>query len=115
MQTRSIDRQPDGTPLARAAAGEQTFSFENVIGTLVGFWSPRYASTLTVPGYHLHFLSNDRRMGGHVLDCRGDGLVAQVQHEADLRVSLPESPGFLRADLTRDGRAEFAQAERAQD
>ncbi len=38
-------------------------------GTMVGFWFPRYASGINVPGYHFHFISEDRKKGGHVLDC----------------------------------------------
>ena len=39
-------------------------------GTLVGVRSPAWAAELNVPGYHWHFLSDDRTLGGHVLDCR---------------------------------------------
>ena len=30
-----------------------------------------YAKTLNMPGYHLHFGSDDRQSGGHLLQCRG--------------------------------------------
>jgi alpha-acetolactate decarboxylase len=39
--------------------------------TLVGFWTPEYAKTFNVPGYHLHFLSADHQSGGHLLQCAG--------------------------------------------
>ena len=32
--------------------------------------SPAWVGGLNVPGYHRHFLSDDRTVGGHVLDCR---------------------------------------------
>ena len=67
-----------------------------------GFWSPGYLQSILVPGYHLHFLSGDRRSGGHLLGCAGRGLRARLRREADFRVSLPESASFLRADLSRD-------------
>src|SRR5262249_7834217 len=41
-----------------------------VSGTLVGVRSPAWALGLNVPGYHWHFLSDDRTVGGHVLDCQ---------------------------------------------
>lgn len=115
IRTRSLGRQRDGVRLAEAAVGEHEFERHDVDGTLVGFWSPAYASRLTVPGYHLHFLSRDRTVGGHVLECRGRELRAQVQHEADLRLALPESPAFLRADLSRDPGTDLATAERSGD
>ena len=71
VRTRAVTRQREGVRLAEAAAAEHEFELHDVEGTLVGFWSPAYASRLTVPGYHLHFLTGDRTAGGHVLDCRG--------------------------------------------
>jgi acetolactate decarboxylase len=111
VRARAVARPRDGR-LMQAAAAEREFEWQDVDGTLVGFWSPAYAARLTVPGYHLHFLARDRAAGGHVLDCRGHGLRAEMQHEADLRLALPESPDFLRADLTRDPTTELNRAER---
>ena len=48
-------------PLVQAAAVQPEFEFHDVSGTLVGFWTPEYAKTLNVPGYHLHFVSTDRK------------------------------------------------------
>lgn len=95
-----------------AAAGQQReFHLNQVRGTLVGFWSPGYLQTILVPGYHLHFLSDDRQSGGHLLGCAGRNLRAQVRREADFRVSLPESSSFLQADLTRDPTEDLKHAE----
>ena len=42
------------------------FDLGAATGTVVGFWSPLYVGHgLTVPGFHLHFLTGARRMGGH--------------------------------------------------
>ena len=38
-------------------------------GTVVGFRFPDYAEGLEVSGYHLHFISEDRSRGGHLLEC----------------------------------------------
>ena len=101
-----------GTPLVEAAAHQSEFRWNNATGTLIGFWSPGYLQTILVAGYHLHFLSADRRSGGHLLACAGRGLRARVARVADFRVSLPESPSFLRADLTRNPAADLDQAEK---
>jgi len=112
VHTRSVKPTPEGVPLVQAASRQQEFHVGIVRGTLVGFWSPGYLQTILVPGYHLHFLSDDRTSGGHLLGCAGLRLVARVRREADFRVSLPESPSFLRADLTRDPTADLDQAEK---
>jgi acetolactate decarboxylase len=111
LRTRAMCRTEDGVPLVEAAAHQPEFSLTHVQGTLVGFWSPEYAKTLSVPGYHLHVLTGDRRAGGHVLECRGRPLRIQIQRELDLRVSLPHSAEFLKADLTRDPTADLDKAE----
>jgi acetolactate decarboxylase len=110
--TRSVRQTPEGVPLVAAASRQQEFHLQGVRGTLVGFWSPGYLQTILVPGYHLHFLSDDRRSGGHLLGCAGRGLRARVRREADFRVSLPESASFLHADLTRNPAEDLDRAEK---
>jgi acetolactate decarboxylase len=98
--------------LVAAAAQQREFHQHDVSGTLIGFWSPGYLQTILVPGYHLHFLSQDRQSGGHLLACAGHGLRAEVRRVADFRVSLPESASFLRADLTRNPAQDLDRAEK---
>jgi len=113
MHTRAMCKSEEGTPLAVAAAHQPEFRTNGVSGTLVGFWSPLYVKTLEVPGYHLHFISDDRRRGGHLLECSGRNLRIAIQTVRDLRVALPENQDFLRADLTRDPSDALDQAEHA--
>ena len=79
---------------------------------LVGFWTPQYARTVNVAGYHLHFLSDDRQSGGHLLECRARELEVAIEHAADFRMAIPETAGFLRADLSGDPGADLEKAER---
>jgi acetolactate decarboxylase len=102
----------DGVPLVQAAAVQPEFEFNNISGTLVGFWTPEYAKSLNVPGYHLHFISGDRTRGGHLLQCRGKNLRLQIQREGDYHIVLPETEDFLKANLRRDPTAALAKAER---
>jgi acetolactate decarboxylase len=68
---RSVHRQePPYRPLGDAVKGQSVWTHREVSGTLVGFRSPAWVGGLNVPGYHWHFLSDDRTVGGHVLDCR---------------------------------------------
>ncbi|MFH0342848.1 MAG: acetolactate decarboxylase [Chromatiales bacterium] len=111
VHTRAMCRTAEGVPLVQAAAVQPEFEFHDVSGTLVGFWTPEYAKTLNVPGYHLHFVSTDRKSGGHLLQCRGVRLRLQIQREGDYRIALPETEDFLKADLRRDPTADLAKAE----
>jgi acetolactate decarboxylase len=52
------------------AAAQDTFTITQVKGTMVGYREPRYADSLSVANYHLHFVSSslaDGQRGGHVL------------------------------------------------
>ena len=111
IHARAMRRTKEGIPLVQAAAVQPEFEFHNISGTLVGFWTPEYAKSLNVPGYHLHFVSADRTQGGHVLQCRGENLRLQIQREGDYHIVLPETEDFLKANLRRDPTAALARAE----
>ena len=81
VKTRAMCKTAEGVPLVVAAAHQPEFECENLAGTLVGFWTPEYAKTVNIPGYHLHFLSQDHQHGGHLLQCRGRQLRLQSQRE----------------------------------
>ncbi|QEH39129.1 Alpha-acetolactate decarboxylase [Aquisphaera giovannonii] len=113
VRTRAVPRTADGVPLVQAAASQPEFHLADVRGTIVGFWSPAYFKTLTVPGYHLHFLNEDRNAGGHLLDCAGRELVARIERESNLRLTLPHTGAFLDADFARDSSDDLRRAETA--
>ena len=100
-----------GTDLVTATQQQAMFHLEHCEGDLIGFWSPHYAKTLNVPGYHLHFLSKDRRHAGHVLELKAESLHLELSEENHLHVALPESKAFLQADLSADPAAALAKAE----
>jgi len=101
-----------GTDLVAATSHQGDFKFTNMSGTLLGFWSPTYAKSFNISGYHLHILSSDRQHGGHVLDIKAKNLKLQVMDADNLVIALPETPGFLKADLSGDPTEAFNKAER---
>lgn len=111
IHARAMRRTTEGVPLVQAAAVQPEFEFHDISGTLVGFWTPEYAKTLNVPGYHLHFISSDRTRGGHLLQCKGKNLHLQIQREGDYHIALPETEDFLKANLRRDPTAALTKAE----
>ena len=102
-----------GTDLVTATSHQAEFSLENCEGTLMGFWSPAYARTFNIPGYHLHLLSADHRHGGHVLGIQASNLSVKIMNVQEVVMALPESPAFLKADLSGDPTAALGQAEGA--
>ncbi len=103
-----------GVDLVRATSGQACFELEQISGTLVGFWTPTYARTINVPGYHLHLISDDHQQAGHVLELRASRLQVELHCETQLHLVLPETPDFLNADLSGDPAAALAKAEHNQ-
>ncbi len=112
VKTRVMKAVPHGTGLKAASSGQEEFNFEDQEGTLVGLWSPGFAGSFSVPGYHFHFLSADRKRGGHVLECRAVDVTIGGCAMHEMHVSLPETVEFLRADLSRDPNNDLMSAER---
>jgi acetolactate decarboxylase len=111
MHARAVHPVPKGSRLLDAAKAQLEFHFDNVEGTLVCLWSPRYSSSFSVPGYHFHFISKDCTKGGHVLDCSAQQLRASVQIVSEYDVQLPLTGSFLTTDLDRDPASDLAKAE----
>jgi acetolactate decarboxylase len=112
VKTRVMKPVPKGIGLKAAASGQEEFRFEKLEGTLVGLWSPGFAGSFSVPGYHFHFLSTDRTRGGHVLECKTLDVSVRGCAINEMHVSLPETEEFLNADLTRNPQDDLVSAER---
>jgi acetolactate decarboxylase len=113
MRTRAVNPPEPGTRLVDAAKAQSEFTFSDIDGTLVGLWSPGFSSAFSVAGYHFHFLSADRKHGGHLLDIEADALQIKVEALTDFHLALPESEAFLKADLSKNSAEELAYAEQA--
>jgi acetolactate decarboxylase len=67
-----------------------------------------------IAGWHRHFLTDDRKGGGHhLLGCSGAGLEAKMEDLDNLRLAIPETTQFLHADLAQDPSQALDKAERA--
>ena len=66
--------------LTTALKNQTIFNFNNITGTIVGFWCPPYASDVNLNDYHFHFISEDKNSGGHVLDCQLNGAIIEIDY-----------------------------------
>lgn len=112
VRTRSVSRQDHFRPLAEATRDQAVFDIKGVSGTMAGFYTPDFMSSLNVPGVHLHFMSEDRTFGGHLLECRAVRLRIGVQILRRLKVDLPASLEYMTADFKRDTARDLDLAER---
>ncbi|MCX5682506.1 MAG: acetolactate decarboxylase [Planctomycetota bacterium] len=113
VKTRSVPRQAKPYPrLVDVAARQPTFEFRNVRGVMVGFRLPDYASGINVPGWHMHFLSEDRTGGGHVLEAEIEKVLVEMDDTPALWVSLPQGTEFGKTDLAKDKAEEVRRIEK---
>jgi acetolactate decarboxylase len=112
VRARSVPAQrPPYRPLTEVVAEQHVFELAEVEGTMVGFRFPAYAEGIEVAGYHLHFISADRRRGGHVLDSRAGDLRARLDPSDDLHVELPPRIDLGDPDLAAATHAAITRAE----
>jgi acetolactate decarboxylase len=112
VRTRSVPKQENYRPLVQVAQEQPEFHFRDIEGTLVGFFTPAFMASLNVPGLHLHFLSQDREKGGHVLTCDSKNVRAEMQFLYALELSLPLSADFLTWEFNRDIQRDLDKAEK---
>ena len=111
VRTRSVPRQDAYRPLVEVAREQPEFEVTDIEGSMVGFWPLGFMQSVAVPGYHLHFLTADKRHGGHLLECRPRQIRISLQHIARLELGLPLTLDYLTADLDRDTSADLKEAE----
>ena len=101
LKVRSVPKQtPPYRPLNDVVNQQQiVFELQNVQGTLVGFRLPQYLQSVNEAGYHLHFITNDRLAGGHLLDGAFLNPVVDVETLRDWQITLPNNTGFEQASL----------------
>lgn len=112
VRTRAVPKSENYRPLVEATKDQPVFDFRDVTGSLAGFYTPRFMESLNAPGYHLHFLTQDRRRGGHLMDCTLKKARIGIQHVPQLEVGLPVTLDYLTTDLTRDIGKDLDKAEK---
>lgn len=107
MQTRSIPKQSNHSPLVEIAAQQVTSEFNDINGVLVGFYTPDFMASLNVAGLHLHFLAEDTKHGGHMLRCIPEEVSVEVQLIHKLELALPMTKDYMEWDFHRDINADL--------
>lgn len=112
VKARSVPPQDNYRPLVEVAREQPEFEYENIRGTMVGFYTPQFLGGVSVPGTHLHFLSHDKTCGGHLLACDPGAIVVGIQHIPQLIMGLPMTVDFLTMGFERDTAKDLEEAER---
>lgn len=87
-------------PMLEVVKKQPTFTLDSVTGTMIGFRTPGYMQGINVAGYHLHFLTEDQKKGGHVTEYRLVRGLLEVATMSDLEIKLPRTEQFAQANLS---------------
>ncbi len=113
MKVRSVPGQEKPyPPLAEVVKHQAVFEYTNVTGTVLGFRCPAFVKGINVPSYHLHFISKDRKLGGHVLDFTMDSAELSLDSCNRFTLILPDAEHFGSLDLTQDRSKELEKVEK---
>ncbi len=112
IKTRSVPRQDCYRPIVEVTRNQPTFNYKDIEGTIAGFFTPSFMASLNVPGLHLHFLSSDLKVGGHLLECIPSTARIGIQFIDRLELSLPMTLDYLTQDFARDARNDLEKAEK---
>ncbi|CAM2891047.1 acetolactate decarboxylase [Dellaglioa algida] len=101
MNTRSVAKQSKPYPTLTAVTAEQSeFSAEHIDGTIVGYFTPKLFQGIGAAGFHLHFLSDEMDMGGHILDYHLENGMVSLQPFSSLEQHFPiENDAFLKSNV----------------
>jgi len=107
VKTRSVPRQTRPYPrLVDVTARQAVFEFRDVRGTIVGFRFPDYIKGVNLPGWHLHFVTEDETGGGHVLDVQVGKVRVELDETPVLQIVLPQTNEYRLVNLARDTEAD---------
>jgi acetolactate decarboxylase len=113
IKTRSIPRQEKPyPPLVKVTEKQTTFEFNDIEGTMVGFKSPSYVTGINVAGYHLHFITKDRKAGGHLLECITQSGTIEIDNTLEVLLVLPDNEEFYTMDLEKNKQQELGKVEK---
>ncbi|MDH7509932.1 MAG: acetolactate decarboxylase [Methanolinea sp.] len=111
VRARSVPRQEEPYPrLVDAVRNQSVFVFEGTRGTIAGFWFPAAFDGLNVPGFHLHYITDDRKAGGHVLDFSLENATVEIDVTPRFLVALTPVGGNA-AGLPGPNSTELASVE----
>lgn len=95
LTLRSVPEQsPPFQPLTEVVKHQVVWEHKNVPGTMVGFRCPAWMGTINVAGYHWHFISDDRKIGGHVFGCEFQDARLAFDECSSVVIRLPKSTAF---------------------
>ncbi|MBR1751159.1 MAG: acetolactate decarboxylase [Ruminococcus sp.] len=93
---------------------QRDFYFDGIDGTLVCVYYPDYMDGINASGWHLHFISEDKKSGGHVFDISMKHGTALFDKITNIEIALPHEPAFDTYSLKNASKDEIKSVEQGQ-
>ncbi|MFT3904124.1 MAG: acetolactate decarboxylase [Niabella sp.] len=93
---------------------QQFFDNQNTAGTLVGYHFPEYLNGIQISGFHLHFLSTDKKQGGHVLDFKGQNMKIEIAELKSFELEVPKTNDFQNFKFRKKHNEDLERVEQGQ-
>ena len=90
---------------------QKDFFFNDINGTLVCVYYPDYMDGINAPGWHLHFISECRKFGGHVFEMSMKNGTALFDKITSIEIRLPDEPAFDTYSLKNASKDEIKSVE----
>lgn len=89
-------------PLFKVAKDQREFEYHDIEGYVVGVYCPNYVEGMNLPGWHIHFISEDLTKGGHILKLSGEKVSYKLNKLTGWDLVLPETKEFSTFNLKED-------------
>ena len=112
VHTRSVPAQQKPYPaLVEVTKNQPEFDITETTGKLTGFYCPEFVKGINIPGYHLHFLSDNKQKGGHLLGFQLKSGILKLDRITNFEMQLPESGDFQNSEFKTDRSEELKKVE----
>jgi acetolactate decarboxylase len=98
----SLQEKPYVRSLVEMLGDRPVYEGTNIKGTLVGFWCPVYIGDINTSGFHLHFLSDDHSLGGHLMEFTASSLTIGYDVKSAYKILFPDTEDFRKATFRKD-------------
>lgn len=102
----NIQEKPYNKSLTQMLVSRPVYEGQNIKGTLLGFWCPEYIGDINTSGFHLHFISDDHKIGGHLMEFNAKSLLIGYDMKLEYRILLPDTEIFRKAGF-RDEKVNY--------
>jgi acetolactate decarboxylase len=104
-------QEPYPTLVGALKEKQTEFTHKNITGTVVGLFCPNYMGGLNSTGWHFHFISDDRKQGGHILELSFKEGTVELDKTDKFTMILHNDPQFHEMNLAKDMSKDIKSAE----